>query len=236
MDPHRQPNEERAPTHRFCDATDGLAKRQFVWSHGRHRSFGETPVAERRCLEQPDDVVYRDGSNRAVMKPHEPEHRKAVEGAAEVIEHVIAAAVDHARLDDCPREARVADQLFGGPLGTVVLTGAVGSGPEEGHHDDASDAGCLCGVDHGPGAFDVDALVRLAADLTIDAGAMDDGLAALERLAECGGVGDVDAGPPTDDHHLVAIGSKPGGEVAADEPRPAGYCHSHRVLLRATIA
>ena len=159
-----------------------------------------------------------------------------MECPAEVIEHVIAAAVDHARLDDRPREARVADELFGGPLGTVVLAGAVRSRPKERHHDDASDAGCLRGLDHRAGALDVDALVRLAADLTIDAGAMDDGFAALVSLRERGGVSDVDTGPPTHDDHLVPFGSQPGGQAASDEPRPAGYCRSHPGLLRATIA
>ena len=82
------------------DAPDGVAERHRVGPEDRDRAVRQPLVAERGGLEEPRDVVDGDRADGAVAQAHEPEDRERVEGAAQVVEHVVAAPVDHAGLED----------------------------------------------------------------------------------------------------------------------------------------
>ena len=133
---------------------------------------------------------------------------------------MVAAAVDHAGLEDRVVEARVADQLLGRPLRLVVRRSAVGPRPQEAQHDDLAHPGPLRRLDHVRGALDVHPLVGLVADLAVDARAVRDDLAPLERSRECVDVTGVDAGAARDDDGC--LGPEPFGQVASDESGAAG--------------
>ena len=74
----------------------------------------------------------------------------------------------------------------------------------------------------------VDGVICLVADLAVDAGAVDDRVAALEGLGQAVGA-DVEtvACPARQDHGLVARLRQPGSQVTADEPRAAGDGDAH---------
>src|SRR3954468_16039084 len=100
-----------------------------------------------------------------------------MERPAEVIEHVVASAVDDAGLEDGPAQARTPNELFCGPLGAVVRRGAVRASAKETQDDDPRDARRSRGLDDGTGSRDMDRLVRLRPDFPVDPGAVRDGLA-----------------------------------------------------------
>ena len=68
------------------------------------RSF-EAWVAEHGRRKDPRHVVHRDRADRLVAQAHEPEYGERVERMTEVVEHVVAPAMDDARLEDRVVEA-----------------------------------------------------------------------------------------------------------------------------------
>jgi hypothetical protein len=108
-----------------------------------------------------------------------------------MVQHVIAPAVDHARLQDRVIEAAAADDLLGRPLGLVVRRTAVGSRPQEAEQDDLRNARAARSLDDMARALDVDTAIGLRAELAIDAGAVRDGVASLEGRRESVGIGQI---------------------------------------------
>ena len=114
---------------------------------------------------------------------------------------------------------------------------AIGSGAQEAEHDEAVDAGAPGGLDDRPRAADVDGLVGLVADLAVDPGAMDDGVAARERVGEARVAGlQPMAGPARDDDDVVTGVAESGRKVRPDEPGAAGDRDPHQAGSRADRA
>src|SRR6478609_6447757 len=97
-----------------------------------------------------------------------------MERATEVVEHVVAAPIDHAALEHAPGETRTTDELLGRPLGAVVGVRSIGPCAKKADHREAGDACALGCRDDRSRTLHVDSFVRLVADLTVDAGAMND--------------------------------------------------------------
>ena len=117
------------------------------------------------------------GRTGSFAQPDQPEDRERVEGVAQVIEHVVAAPVDDAGLEDRVGQARATNELLGCPLRAVVGRRPVRAGAQEAQHHDPRDAGRPSRLDDRGRATDVDRLVRLVTELSIDARAVDDRLA-----------------------------------------------------------
>ena len=194
MSGDRQTDEERTPAGGASDPAHRLAERHLLRSEDRDRRVGQARIAERRRLEDPCDVVDGDRPDRSIPQADEAEDRERVEGVAQVVEHVVAAPVDDAGLEDRVGQARGTDELLGGPLRAVVGRRAVRAGAQEAQHHDPRNAGRPCRLDDRGRATDVDRLVRLGAELSIDARAVDDRLATTERGGQFGRAGRVQPG------------------------------------------
>jgi hypothetical protein len=148
-----------------------------------------------------------------------------------VVDEVVAATEDHARLDHGERQARPADDLLGHPLGPVVGARTVGTGAQEADEDDPSDTGGASRLDHVTRAVDVEAAIRLATAFAVDPGAQHDRIAAGEAISDRGRVGDgkIDPGPARQEHDLVPLALELPRQVPADESVAAGDRGPHRV-------
>ena len=169
-------------------------------------------------------------AGRSIPQADQTEDRERVEGVAQVVEHVVAASIDDAGLEDRVGQARGTDEFFGRPLRAVVGRRPVRAGAQEAQHHDPRDARGPYRLDDRGRATDVDRLVRLGAELSIDARAVDDRLAIPERGGQFGRAGRVqpEPGPARDDHGLVARGPKPDVEMRAHEAGPAGDRDPHQ--------
>src|SRR5262249_35757622 len=103
-----------------------------------------------------------------------------MEGAAQVFEHVVAATVDDAGLDDRVVEPGSPDDLLGFPLRFVIARAASRAGAQEAQEDDFRNVVALRGFDHATRPFDVNARVGLSSDLPVDSGTVRHGGATLE--------------------------------------------------------
>lgn len=160
-------DEEGPLTHHARDATDGFAERHFFWSRDRDCLARQPILSERRC-QHPRKILDRQWPHRLFSHANEAKDRERVKGVAEMVEHVIAAAVDHACLKDCVVQSGGADDFFGGPLRFVVGRAAIGTRAEEAEQHDFSDACAARGFHYTARGCNVNALVGLRADLAID--------------------------------------------------------------------
>ena len=65
------------------------------------RSSGSAAAGRRgRRRQDPRDVIDRHRAHGSIAQPDQAEDREGAEGLAQVVEHVVAAAIDHARLED----------------------------------------------------------------------------------------------------------------------------------------
>ena len=87
--------------------------------------FCEPWIAERRRLEDPGDVVDGDRPDRVFPPSDQAEDREGMERVAQVVEHVVALAVDHAGLQDRVGHAGRPDDLLGRPFRAVICGRAV---------------------------------------------------------------------------------------------------------------
>src|SRR5919201_1545730 len=175
----------------------------------------------------------------------------------QVVEHVIAAPVGHAGLEDGVLETAVSDDLFGRPLRLVVARSAARPSAEEADHVYAAGTRLPRGLDDVSGAVDVYDVVGLMTDLPVDSGAMCDRLAPGQRFAERSAIRYVDrsnarlAGPSTmfgivagadagDKDDIVSPSSQFSGQMAPNEAGASrdGDLHARlprRLLARSTI-
>src|ERR1700730_18352887 len=101
----------------------------------------------------------------------------------QMIQHMIAAAVDHTSFKDGVIEPGVANDFFCRPLRLMVGRSAACTGKQETHKDDLLHPCCLRGDDNVPRCFHVHSFIRLLSNLTIDARAMSNGVTTRECLA-----------------------------------------------------
>lgn len=183
MKPERHSEIERA----FIDYTrysaDGFGELYFVGAKNCDRFAGEA-VLDQRSANNAHNVLYCYGANRSWSEPDEREDGKRGKRLAEMIEHVIAAPVNNTRFENRVIQTRVPDQLLCRPFRLMVAAAASGSCPKEAHEENLPYPGHLGRFDHVARAFDMNTPVGLHSNLTIDPGAMRNGVAAIKRLAQ----------------------------------------------------
>src|ERR1700721_494443 len=108
-----------------------------------------------------------------------------------MVEHVVAASVDHAGLYDRVVEARVADDLFGGRLRLVIRRAAIRTRAQKTHQRNPAHTGAFRRFHHIARSFDVNFRVGLFAEFAIDAGAVGDGITSGEGGSQHAGIGQV---------------------------------------------
>jgi hypothetical protein len=101
-----------------------------------------------------------------------------------VIEHVVAAAEHHPRLQDGPFQARAPHELLCCPLRLVVRRAAVRTGPQEAEQGQPASASLLGGPHHIGGAATVNGVVGLGSGLAVDSCTMSHGIAAGEGVGQ----------------------------------------------------
>jgi hypothetical protein len=135
------------------------------------------------------DLLDCDWADGLVFEPDKSENGEGIKRVAQVVEHVIAFAVDDAAFQDRVIQPAVADQFFGGEFRLVIARSAIGPGAEKTDQRDFFHTGSSCGFDDVGGAFDMNPFVSLTFDFAIDARAMCDGIASVECAHELGGIG-----------------------------------------------
>src|ERR1043165_1289237 len=155
-----------------------------------------------------------------------------------MIQHVIAAAVDHTSLDDRVVEARFAHDLFRCPLRLVIRGTALRPRAQEAHQHDLPDSGAPRSLDDIPRPCHVNALVTLLADLAIDTGAVRHCTTTLKRLRQLVHIIErprhnlfTGARASTEPHDFMSFARQPRSQVTADETRSTRNCDSHNCLL-----
>ena len=90
--------------HRASHSSNGLGERHFVRS-GDGDGLPRQTASNDRCMHDADEVGHRERANEFRCEPDKGKNRKRVERVAQVIEHVVATAVDDAGLEDDVVEA-----------------------------------------------------------------------------------------------------------------------------------
>ena len=241
--PHRQREHERAPADDARHAPHGFGQRHLLGTRDGDGLPRQAPV-DQRGAEERDEVLDGERAHGLFPEADKAEDREGVKRVAEVVEHVVAAAVDHAGLEDRVVEAGGAHDFLRGELRFMVAGAAGRAGAQEAHEGDLARAGAAGGIDHALRPADMDAVVRLRAALEIDAGAMRDRIAAGQRggqLVLVVGAGRVKRGvgqfakrrialidPARDDDAVMTLAREETGEVPADKSGSTGDGNFHR--------
>src|SRR5258705_5020299 len=101
--------------------------------------------------------------------------------SAQMVEHVIATAVDNSRFNDRVIKSGVAHHLLSRPLRLVIWRTAVCTSAQKTHEHDFLHPCGMSRRDNILRSFDVHPVKSLLANLTINSRAMSDGIAAGER-------------------------------------------------------
>ena len=133
--------------------------------HGEiHASF------DQRRPEDVDGIANGEWTHSATS--HAGKHRKGAERSSQVVEQMVTPTEDHPRFQNCPFKRRGADDFFCGPLRFVVCGAAIRSGAKKAEQREPRNAGLLGGLHYVPCPAHVHCRVGLAADLTVDPGAV----------------------------------------------------------------
>src|SRR5437879_13119783 len=247
MGPYRRGDDRNLATDRGGDPADGVAGGELLRpEHGDGTS--REPRVGHRGSSEPDDVGDIDRPEARWSQTDQRKDRERVERSAHVVEQVVAAAIDHARLQDGVIDPGSAHELLGGPLRLVIWRAARGSSAQEAQVADLARSARSRGVADRALAAHVHALVRLGAYLAVDAREVRDRVAPSERSAKDLVVigrsrDEVHAAPedrriapidtPCDDDHLVAVIEQRDREVTADETGPTrdGDLHTRRAVI-----
>jgi hypothetical protein len=135
-------------------------------------------------MDDVDHILHRSGPQWLRPKTHEAKHRQGVKGVAEMVEHVVASAVDDARLEYGVIETRGADDFLRRPFRLVIGRVTVGPCAQEAQKEDFLHACRLRSRDDVARSLDVNALIGLEANLAVDTGAVGDGSATRKRLTQ----------------------------------------------------
>jgi len=131
----------------------------------------------------------------------------------------------------------------------MIRRATVGSRTQEAKKEETPDSGATRPLEHVGRALDVNALIGLSANLTIDAGAVSDCIASCKYLRETPRIGKICSkechpgrGPnglvsavhtARNQHNVVTGSGERTGQMAADEASPTSNCYLHDCLLRA---
>src|SRR5262245_47055426 len=100
-----------------------------------------------------------------------------MERMAQMVQHVIALAIDDAALEHRVVQSRFPNDLFRSPFRFVISRATARSRPQKADQGNLSRARLSRRFDHIARAINVDALIRLPAELAVDPGAMRDRIA-----------------------------------------------------------
>ena len=222
----------------------GFAKRQLLRAHDGHSLANEDGVHQ-RGFRDASHVFNRVWPHEFVRKADEGEHREGVERMAQVVEHVIALAIDDAAFEHRVIESAATHNFLGGPLRFVIGRAALRARAKEADQNNFPGARLERGLHHVARALDVDAVKGLRAHFAIDTGAMCNGVAAGKGLREFVHVVQANSietrsrqliqcrvspiAAASDDHHLMAVFAKRTGNVAPNEPSASGDGDFHGV-------
>src|SRR5580704_1058493 len=162
-----------------CHAANGVAELELFRAKDGDGRFRKAALGE-GFNQHARQVLNSERSDRLILESYERKDGKSVQRMAEMIEHVIPAAVDHTRFENRIIEARGAYDFLRRPLRLVVSRAAIWAGAQKAEQRELSHSRAPRGFDHVSRPFHVDALVRLHPDFAIDAGAMSHGSTSAE--------------------------------------------------------
>jgi len=107
----------------FSNTTDCFAQVDLFRTEQRDCLPLHATIDERRS-QHVYEIFNREWPNVFLFQTDKAEHGKRVQRVAQVVEHVIATAIDHAGFDDCVIESGIADDLFCFPFRLVIRRAA----------------------------------------------------------------------------------------------------------------
>jgi len=157
----------------------GIAEQQLLSSSDGNGLIHQ-PTIHQRCAQHAHEVFNGKRTDRFLPKSNSGENGQGVKRATQVVEHVVAVSVYHSCLENCVRDAGVADEFFGCPLRFVIGRSTIRARSQETEqHDLANTASPSRLYDIGR-ALDMETLVSLRAQFAIDAGQVGNGVASCE--------------------------------------------------------
>src|SRR5215471_15291451 len=96
------------PAHRFAE--------WHLFRPGDRYRLARKPVPEQSGFEDADEVRNSQGAKGLIPEADERKHWKAMQGMTQVVEHVVAASVDHPRFHHRVIEPCISHDLFRRPL------------------------------------------------------------------------------------------------------------------------
>ena len=167
MNKDRGWEDEHPFTNDACHLFDRTAQQHLLWPDNRHRLTGQL-MLNQSCFEDVHHVFYGYRLNGLFLEANGGEQRKAMECVAEVIEHVVTLAINHPGFDDRVIQSRISDDFFRRPFGLVVRRTATGPRPQKAKQKHFFHSGGSCGVHHVLCSLDVNTLIRLLTNGTVD--------------------------------------------------------------------
>src|SRR5215469_3183927 len=105
-----------------------------------------------------------------------------------MIQHMVAAPVNHACFHDCVIKPGVTNNLLRYKLRFVIWRSTIGTCPEKTHQGYPPHSSPLCCGNHVPGSVPVNSLESLSAQLAIDSGTVSDGFTPLKGGRQNNGI------------------------------------------------
>src|SRR5213078_1374242 len=156
-----------------------LTQIKFLSASDGDRFVRHSPINHGRS--QNDNQIFdSQRTNGLLLKAHHDKKWKGIQRMAQVVQHVIATAINHSRPDNSVIKTRSAHYFFGSPLRFMIGRATIGTRAQKTHQHDLLYSGRSRGHNDISCSVNMNSLVSLLADLTIDSGAMCDCVAAGE--------------------------------------------------------
>src|SRR5579859_207504 len=181
---------QRIPLDDIPHTPHRFAQSDFLRSGNAHGLIREPRVFE-RCTNRHYEIPDGEWTHRFFSHAHKSENWKCVQRVAEMVEHVVAVAVNHPRLEDRAVEAGRSDGFFSRPFRFVVCGATIWAGAQEAQKNNLAHAGLPRGLNYILSSFHVYATVGLWANLAIDACAVRDRLASGKRSPQLLRIGQI---------------------------------------------
>src|ERR1017187_4934941 len=163
----------------MCHSFDGFGQQYFIGTSHRDGLMGQLSIDQAR----PEDANNIFNGSRAywfVFQTHQREHGERIKSVAQVIQHVIANPIDHAAFQYRVVQPRGANDLFSSPLRLMIAGAATRSRTQKTPQCDFLHPRASRRVHDTTCSFDMDLLISLLPNLTIDSGAMRDRIASAK--------------------------------------------------------
>src|SRR5713226_1801310 len=160
MEPYRHWKHQRAPAHHARDPANRVAQGQFLGAHDSHRLPRQSAL-QNGSLHNAGDVFHSIGPDGLVLVSNEGKQWERVKCMTQVVEHVIASAINDSALEYGVIQSAASHELLRRPFGLVVRRAAVWTSSQKADENYLLNACSMSGIRHVSSAVDMHAPVGL---------------------------------------------------------------------------